>query len=116
MGASIYVGTFLLGNNWSYRLVFLLFVIPQLGEWMRQAVGFRRALAYTATGLIILTCWYLFFRNWAPTPAVEFVFVFDQLIGWALFGSLVYLMAASVPMSLRYSFRSRSPQPSTSSE
>jgi hypothetical protein len=24
MGASIYVGTFLLGNNWDYRLAFLM--------------------------------------------------------------------------------------------
>jgi hypothetical protein len=35
-GAGIYAGTYLFGNNFDYRLVFLLFCVPQLCTWARQ--------------------------------------------------------------------------------
>jgi hypothetical protein len=33
IGAGIYVGTFVMLNNFHYRLIFLLFLLPQLFEW-----------------------------------------------------------------------------------
>jgi hypothetical protein len=35
-GASIYAGTYLFGNNFDYRLVFLLLCVPQLCTWARE--------------------------------------------------------------------------------
>ena len=36
IGASIYVGTYLLGSSFGYRLMFLLFTIPQLTPMAKQ--------------------------------------------------------------------------------
>jgi len=38
MGAAIHIGTFLLGNNWDYRLAFLVLVLPQILEWTRSSI------------------------------------------------------------------------------
>jgi hypothetical protein len=43
MGSALYIGSFLLGSDWVYRLVFLIFVVPQLIEWVHlpptQVIG-----------------------------------------------------------------------------
>ena len=114
MGASIYVGTFFLGNNWSYRLAFLLFVIPQLGEWTRTLRRGGRLLTCTTMGLVLLTCWYLFFRNQISADWRESYFLFDQFLQWALFGNLIYLFLASVPENIRAALSLRSTQLSPS--
>jgi hypothetical protein len=36
LSAGIYIGTFILGNNWDYRLMFLLFAIPQITSWAEE--------------------------------------------------------------------------------
>jgi hypothetical protein len=41
VGASVYVGTFAVGANWAYRLVFLLLLVPQLFAWGRGDRGER---------------------------------------------------------------------------
>jgi hypothetical protein len=41
-GALVFLGTFVLGSNWDYRLVFLLFCVPLLATL--QGAGFRRGL------------------------------------------------------------------------
>ena len=58
MGASIYVGTFLLGNNWDYRLAFLVLLIPQLVEWMRSANRGYRIVSLLSLILVLLSCWH----------------------------------------------------------
>jgi hypothetical protein len=35
-GVAVYVGTFFLGNNWDYRITFLLLTFPQLFLWSRD--------------------------------------------------------------------------------
>ncbi len=113
MGAAVYTGSFLLGNNWDYRLVFLLFALPQLAEWLPEQSRSRRAVAWTTTVLIVISCWYAFYRRYLLHAAA---FVVDQTADWALFAALVYLLAASVPDSIRslVGFRSEVPvQPLT---
>ena len=33
-GASIYIGCFILGNNFDYRFTFLILTIPQMVSWI----------------------------------------------------------------------------------
>ncbi|MBK9927998.1 MAG: hypothetical protein IPP66_22220 [Anaerolineales bacterium] len=61
MGASIYMGTFLLGNNWDYRLAFLIFVIPQLSEWFYAENKTHRHIAMGMMLAITLSCWHFVF-------------------------------------------------------
>lgn len=54
-GASIFTGSFLLGSNWNYRLIFLLFTLPQL-------LGGRRELV----ALVLLVLWLPGLPVWFP--------------------------------------------------
>lgn len=97
LGALIYIGTFFLGNNWDYRLIFLLFVIPQLFTWASSSRAARWTLA-----ALILSCWYLvtlrIFGN-------ELAYALDQFSKWGLFAGLVYLFFRSSPDWLKTELR-----------
>ena len=99
MGASIYMGTFLLGNNWDYRLAFLIFVVPQLLEWTRKSYPrWYRMIAASVLILVFASCWH--FVVWfAPSLASvkELVFILDETMNWMLVTGFSYLLCASMP-------------------
>jgi hypothetical protein len=104
MGASIYVGTFLLGNNWDYRLAFLVLLVPQIVEWMRSPHKAYRITSWLSIILILLSCWHLrivaiplisIFHSVADSK--KFWIILDELFNWMLFASLTYLLFASTP-------------------
>jgi hypothetical protein len=107
MGASVYIGTFFLGNNWDYRLIFLLFTIPQLTIWAREQTLWRHFARWTLY-LVFLSAWYLVFvRLWGLLPlsyAKELAFALDELANWALFGLLTLFMVVSAPSWLQAEF------------
>ena len=88
LGAAIYVGTFFLGNNWDYRLIFLLFTIPQLVSWGAASRAARWILA-----MLILSCWYLItLKIFGGLPfGHELVYAVDQICKWGLFAGLIHL-------------------------
>jgi len=113
MGASIYVGTFLLGNNWDYRLAFLVFVVPQLVEWMRFANKLHRRVAWFSMFLVLVSCWHFWIVEIPLLPifhsvadSMKFWIILDEVFNWLLFGSLAYLLAASIPDWLKTQFTS----------
>jgi predicted ferric reductase len=104
MGASIYVGTFLLGNNWDYRLAFLVLLVPQLVEWMHSFHRMYRVAAWMSIILVLLSCWHLWIVQMPPVPLLysehdpkRFWMVLDEVFNWMLFASLAYLLVASMP-------------------
>ena len=105
MGASIYLGTFLLGNNWDYRLAFLVLIIPQLSQWFYLESKRQRYIAIATMFAILLTCWHFVFL--IDPPFVPFqneldrIVVFDEIINWLILPGLGYLLAASSPDWLR---------------
>lgn len=52
-GALVYTGTYLLGVNWSYRLIFLILCVP--GLWSAGRTGPGRNWAWAALGLVALS-------------------------------------------------------------
>ena len=113
MGASIYVGTFLLGNNFDYRLAFLILVMPQLVEWMRSTSRKYRVVPVISTLLVLLSCWHMrivpiplesVFGSFADSQKLWFIL--DETFNWMLFASLAYLLIASTPEWLKDQFRS----------
>ena len=118
MGASIYVGTFLLGNNWDYRLAFLVLVVPQLMEWTRSAIKIYRLTSWLSLALVLLSCWHFWiadislisiFRSQADS--LKFWIILDELFNWILFGSLACLLFASMPEWLKEMPRHIFPKP-----
>ena len=99
MGASIYIGTFLLGNNWDYRLAFLIFVVPQLLEWTRSSYSRHYRLISTSVFVMVFaSCWH--FVVWFAPSLVsvrEVLFVLDEVMNWMLVAGFSYLIAASMP-------------------
>lgn len=98
MGASVYVGTFLLGNNWDYRLVFLIFVLPQLLQWTRHVGKVYSILAKAMLALVLISCWHFVFW-FAPTLTnfKEIIFMIDESANWMLVAGFSFLLFAFVP-------------------
>ena len=106
MGASIYIGTFLLGNNWDYRLAFLVLVVPQLMQWMRSVDKKYQIMAGVGIGTVFISCWFLissFYLNLMHVSG-KFLIISDEVINWILFVDLAYLVFASVPDWVREIF------------
>jgi len=105
MGASIYVGTFLLGNNWDYRLAFLILTIPQLSQWVFVKNKKYRIIAIGVIVIIVLSCWHLLLKfDLQIIPFKGFAkrsFVIDELINWLLVPGFTYLLVASFPEWLK---------------
>ncbi|MDA0349816.1 MAG: hypothetical protein O3C20_20705 [Verrucomicrobia bacterium] len=99
LGAGIYIGTFLLGNNWDYRLVFLLFTFPQLWAWSFTSISPLRVGARLGLAVAAVSLW-----SWLIEPlfrklsgiATAWVWI-DELANWVLFATLGYLVITTLP-------------------
>lgn len=85
MGSSIFVGTFILGNNYDYRLIFLVFTFPQLIHWVHIPDLRKYSLFHFFLLLLVL---------WNPLISGIFTHVFhtkfiiylvEEVVCWLLF-------------------------------
>jgi hypothetical protein len=113
LAASICAGTFFLGNNWDYRLMFLLFAVPQLVEWATAATAQVSLPARIALAASLISLWYL-----VITCLLAFVplaaYFLDEATNWTLFYFLCYLLFVSMPdwvkLEIQASFQPKSPK------
>ncbi|GAB4445750.1 MAG: hypothetical protein OHK0041_03640 [Anaerolineales bacterium] len=105
MGASIYLGTFLLGNNFDYRLAFLVFVVPQLSQWLRLKFNVQNLLVLSVMTAVYLSCWYFLVKINVPARFIDDPqigsFLADEFFNWMLLPGFAYLLGASAPDWLR---------------
>lgn len=105
-GAGIYLGTFLLGNNWDYRLIFLILTLPQLLWWTRSK-GLIQYLASTSIIAILISHWHLIiiklFFDYGDN--YHTALVLDELANWISFGALACLLSLSAPAWVRESIK-----------
>jgi len=85
-GAGIYCGTFLLGSNFTYRLMFLLLCIPQLQDWQTSNAIEKTKTAAIANGVLVAVLLALWMNGNAT-----FLFV-PQLVDWVLFSGLTTIV------------------------
>jgi len=85
-GALVYTGTYMLGSNWSYRLVFLLICVPGLWSIAGEGGPVRRQ-AGVALGAIGVSCF-------VPVHLPLVAFVGLQLVQLVLMGLLAGVAAA----------------------
>jgi hypothetical protein len=103
MGAGVYIGTFLLGNNWDYRLAFLVLIIPQVSKWAGVQTASQKVSIVTLIAACI-SAWYLLFRKIAEAQGAElmlFIYFVDEFMNWVLLSGLFYLFIASSPEWVR---------------
>jgi hypothetical protein len=98
VGAAVYVGTFLLGSNWDYRLIFLVYTIPQLTLWSSERSGVS-SIARMMIVMILMSMWYLIFRKLSHyLPIGDYIlFAMDEIWNWILYSGMVYLLCWSAP-------------------
>jgi hypothetical protein len=87
-GASIFLGSFILGNNFEYRLVFLLFCLPLLFHYweIKKNITIVKVILVA----MILRVWqYLPFNYFSQKLKNEFlsdsVFTIEQICSWVIF-------------------------------
>jgi hypothetical protein len=104
MGASIYVGTYLLGSNFDYRLMFLLFAIPQLTQWLTSSDSRLRLVTRITFAGVLYSLWSLFLSRLLNAVSAAWVgLLLDAVAKTVLVGGLTYLFVYSGPqwMQLR---------------
>lgn len=90
VGSLLFLGSFALGNNWDYRLVFLLLTLPQLFEWIADpSPDPRGPMAGVATLCILLLLWI--------GPLSKPLALADEVVTWVTVGLLLALLSASLP-------------------
>jgi hypothetical protein len=90
LGSMIFLGTFAIGNNFDYRLVFMLLTLPQLFDWVGRVPGDPRG------GLAAITIVVVLLQLWIGALS-EPLALADEVVTWAAVGLLLALLAASVP-------------------
>lgn len=88
IGALVYLGTFLIGNNFDYRLVFVLLTLPQLFAWTSSDDARNRLGAVALVSVVVLL--------WVGSLS-RFVGTLDELFSWTTALLLFALVAASFP-------------------
>jgi hypothetical protein len=89
-GAGIYCGTYLLGTNFVYRLMFLLLCIPQLLDWQMRWRKGDKAIGICELGLFIPVMGVLWLNGNAEGHSM--FLLLPQLLDWFLF----YCLAAAL--------------------
>lgn len=92
IGAALYVTTFALGNNFNYRLVFLLFLVPDL-LLIVKGRGRNSGFALLLLAVVVSALWL------SPTTLVP-IFLLKEALNWFLFGALIFVLLQFLPHSL----------------
>lgn len=103
-GAAIFLGTYVFGNNFDYRLVFLVLCVPQLLAWARHATGVVPG-AGAALAALVATLWLSSAQPPLPFGLQEWytrlAFPPEEILNWLLFSWLAAALAVVGAHALR---------------
>ena len=98
-GAGIYCGSFLLGTNFVYRLMFLLLCLPQLRLWAEGALADNHRTV-TSARVLVGTILFALWMNGSPNGHTTFMLV-PQLANWLIFFGLATILVLNFVTSAR---------------
>jgi hypothetical protein len=106
VGAAVYAGTFALGASWDYRLIFVLFMVPQLAAWTRDHSSALRPLARSLLAALFVAAWSLALKDWLDGTVVGNVAgrILEEFAKWSLFFGCAYLLVRTLPSWLKQWF------------
>ena len=92
-GAGIYCGTFLLGTNFIYRLMFLLLCVPQLLDWQIHKYEGDKVVGIAELGLLVTVLGVLWINGNANGHSM--FLLLPQLLDWFLFFLMVAVLLSN---------------------
>lgn len=92
-GAGIYCGTYLLGTNFVYRLMFLLLCLPQLQDWQTRKFEGDKAVGAAELGLFGTVLGVLWLNGNANGHSI--FLLLPQLLDWLLFFFLAAVLMSN---------------------
>jgi hypothetical protein len=93
-GAGIYIGSFLVMTNNDYRLIFMIFTVPQLVAWLSdKEKGLPRAPLVTLTAMFF-SLWSFFIMRFLGR---NITFVMEEFANWVMLAGFIYLLFSSLP-------------------
>ena len=103
-GASIYCGTFWIGNNFEYRLIFLLLVIPFfLDEINKSFDDFRKKISIFFIALVLVTMWSILIMSHMDGKLLRVIsFMTNQLAQWMIYYILIYYLTIVFAKRMRF--------------
>lgn len=84
----VYTGTFLIGNNWDYRLIFLIFSIPFLCSIINNSRNqWLPSIMKLFIFAILISMWYLMIKKYFGINPffVRLFLIIDELTNWLIF-------------------------------
>jgi hypothetical protein len=103
-GAAVYLGTYVFGSNFDYRLAFLLLCVPQLCAWVRRG-GAPAPLPAAALGALLLTLWLSSSQPPLPfglqTWYVKLAFPPEEVLNWLLYAWFAAALARAALEAVR---------------
>ena len=106
-GAGIYCGTYLLGTNFIYRLMFLLLCIPQLLDWEARRRNADAVAGMTELGLFGVVLGVLWLNGNANGHST--FLLLPQLLDWLLFFSMASVLTLNFLHTLAGRYRLSEP-------
>ncbi|MEO5358033.1 MAG: hypothetical protein H7844_12145 [Nitrospirae bacterium YQR-1] len=99
LGAGLYLGTFLIGNNWVYRLCFILFTVPQILIWCKSSKALKSLSILALAGIIVN----VYNELWLIRMFVNLVLLtfIKEILSWYLVFYYSYAIARTIPNSIR---------------
>lgn len=93
-GAGIYIGCFLLMNTLDYRLIFLIFTIPQLVVWLRDKEKGISSIPLITLLAMMFSLWSFFIMRFLGR---KLTFAMEEFSNWIILSGLLYLFFCSLP-------------------
>lgn len=93
VGSSIYIGSFFLTFNWEYRLIFLIFTLPQLLEWIKAPSPLRRISIVSLISILII-CWTSLLHVF-NVPLLKIAAIKD-IFCWILFACFITILTRTL--------------------
>ena len=94
VGAGIYIGCFLLMNTHDYRMIFLIFTIPQIVAWLREKKRDISLVSKTTLAAMMFSLWSFFVMHFLGR---KITFAMEEFSNWIMLAGMLYLFFASLP-------------------
>ena len=106
VGSAIYIGCFLMIHSHDYRLIFLIFTIPQLVAWFRDKANGLSLVPLVTLSAMLFSLWNAFIMRFLGR---KLTFAMEEFSGWIVLAGLLFLFFSSLPDWFRNYFHKPDP-------